>query len=113
MSSTLSQNTIQRVNRWKLAGLLSLLISGFVILLTVENLLVSALLAFVISYTLGPLVNFLERKGVERTLATAGTFLVIGAILILAGFGLFPYFGKTLSGLQEDMPRFISGVGRF
>lgn len=113
MSSTLSQNTIQRVNRWKLAGLLSLLIFTFLILLTVENLLVSALLAFVISYTLGPLVNFLERNGTPRTLATAGTFLVIGAFLILAGFWLFPYFGKTLSGLQEDMPRFISGVGRF
>jgi putative permease len=113
MSSAVSQNTLRRVNRWKLASLISLLVFSFIILITVENLLVSALLAFVISYTAGPAVNFLERQGVGRTLATAGTFLVFGLVLTCAGFWLFPYFGQTLAALQSDMPRYISGVGRF
>jgi len=113
MIETLSQSTLVRVNRFKLAALLLLLITGFVVLLTVENLLVSCLVAFVISYTLGPLVNFIERQGISRMTATAGTFAVIGVMLLLLGLWLFPYLADSLSGLQSDMPRFITGLSRF
>lgn len=113
MSSAISQNTLKRVNRWKLVALVSLIICLFVILMTVENLLTSSLLAFVISYSTGPLVNYLERQGVSRALATAGTFFVSSMVLLGLGFWLFPYLGETLSTLQSDMPRYISGVGHF
>ncbi|MGZ3722985.1 MAG: AI-2E family transporter [Bdellovibrionales bacterium] len=113
MSSTISQTTLQRVNRWKLAGLISLLVFTFIILITIENLLVSSLVAFVISYTAGPIVNFFERQGVSRTLATTGTFVVAGGILTGLGIWLFPYLGDTLSALRMDLPRYISGVAHF
>lgn len=113
MNLTVSKQTLRRVNRWKLAGLILLLLSLFILMVAVENLLVSSLLAFVLSYTLGPLVSYLERQGVSRGLSTALTFSAVGILLILVGFWLFPYFGQTLSGLQADMPRMISGVGQF
>jgi putative permease len=113
VSSTVSQTTLRRVNRWKLAGLISLLIFAFIVLATVENLLVSSLLAFVISYTAGPLVSFLERQGISRTLATTGVFLVAGLVLTGLGFWLFPYLAETLSALRADLPNYISGLGKF
>ncbi len=113
MSLAVSQTTLRRVNRWKLTGLIMLLILIFILLIKVENLLVSSLLAFVISYTLGPLVNYLERQGVSRTLSTAAIFFAMGLLLVAAGFWIFPYFGETLSALQADTPRMISGVGQF
>jgi putative permease len=94
-------------------GVVALLIFLFVALMTVDNLLVSALLAFVISYTVGPIVNYLERQGISRGLATAATFFFTGAMLILLAAWLTPYLAQTLSGLQTDLPRFIAGVGQF
>jgi putative permease len=113
MRSTVSQATLKRVNFWKLVGLICLLFFGFVVLLTVENLLVSSLLAFVISYSLAPLVSTMERQGTSRTLATVLVFVAVGLLLTLGGFMLFPYIGATLSGLQDDMPHYIQGLGRF
>jgi putative permease len=113
MTPTVSQNTLQRVNRWKLAGLVTLLVCGFIVLVAVENLLVSALLAFVISYSVGPIVNMLERHGISRTLATLATFVVAGGVLTGLGFWLFPYLAETLSALRADLPRYITGIGKF
>ncbi|MBX3020409.1 MAG: AI-2E family transporter [Bdellovibrionales bacterium] len=113
MSLAISQTTLKRANRWKLVGLLTLLLTSFVVLMAVENLLVSALLAFVISYTLGPLVNYLERQGVSRTLATTVVFAGGAGVIGLIGVWLAPYLGETISRLQADTPRYISGLGAF
>lgn len=113
MSLAVSQRMLRRSNRWKLVGLLSLLVMIFVVLITVENLLVSSILALMISYSLGPVVNYLERQGMGRTVSTAFVFVAVGVVLGLLGLWLFPYFGETFSRLQADMPRFITGVGQF
>lgn len=113
MTASVSAATLRRVNRFKLAALLTFLLFAFVALVTIDNLLVSALLAFVISYSVGPLVNYLERQGISRGVATSATFLVIGVFLFLLGLWLFPYLGESLSGLQGDMPRIIAGVSKF
>lgn len=113
MRSPVSQRTLKRVNRWKLAALLAVL-SGFIlVVLRVENMLLSALIAFVVSYTVGPGVNFLERQGVSRTLSTLIFFIAVGGVVVLACYGIAPYLGETLYRLKDDMPRFIEGVGRF
>ncbi len=110
---SVSQQTLRRINRWKLLSLLVVLVGGFLALLWVENLLVSALIAFVVSYTLGPAVNFMERQGISRAFATTFVFLVIGCALILTGVWVAPYLGETLARLKEDAPRFILGVSHF
>ncbi len=113
MRSTVSQRTLKRVNRWKLVALLSLLGGCFLIILSVENLLLSSLIAFVVSYTFGPGVNFLERHGTSRTLGTLILFALGGGMMLLFFWGIAPYLGETLLRLKDDMPRFIEGVSRF
>ena len=113
MKLTAAQLTIKRANTWKLLSLLALLLFTFVILVTIENLLVSSLVAFVISYTLAPFVSTLERQGWPRGRATVVVFLAVGVLLVGFGFWLFPYLGRTLSGLQGDMPHYIQGLGQF
>ncbi|MGE4130644.1 MAG: AI-2E family transporter [Bdellovibrionales bacterium] len=110
---SLSQKTLRRVNRWKLVALLTVLVGAIVLILSVENLLFSSLVGFVVAYMLGPIVNFLERKGLSRTVSAAMTFLFTGSLLVLVGFWVAPYLGNTLYSLKEDMPRFIVGVGQF
>lgn len=110
---TVSQAALKRANRWKLIGLICLLVLLFTIMVAVENLLLSSIVAFVVSYSFGPLVSYLERQGVSRTVATSAVFTGAGVAIALLFFWLFPYLGHTLSGLQADMPRFILGVGQF
>ncbi len=113
MRSTISQRTLKRVNRWKLAALLSVLGGVILVILSVENLLLSSLIAFVVSYTVGPGVNFLERQGVSRALSTLILFGLVGAAVVLCGYAIAPYLGETLARLKDDMPRFIEGVGHY
>lgn len=113
MSLAIPQTTLRRANRWKLIGLLALLVFSFFVVVAVENLLVSSLIAFVISYTLGPVVNYLERQGISRTLSTTAVFVSVGVVLALMGLWLAPYLGETVSRLQADMPRYISGLSEF
>jgi len=110
---TVSQAALKRANRWKLIGLICLLVLLFTIMVAVDNLLLSSIVAFVVSYSFGPLVSYLERQGVSRTVATSAVFTGAGVAIGLLFFWLFPYLGHTLSGLQADMPRFILGVGQF
>lgn len=108
-----SAATLKRSNRWKTAGLLALLLSCFLIMVLVENLLVSSILAFVIAYVLGPSVNFLERQGISRTMATIFVFFTVSVVLGLLVAWVAPYIGETTARLQLDTPRFITGVGQF
>lgn len=113
MSGTISRNMLKRANRWKLIGLLALLLFAFVLVVAIENLMVSMIIAFVISYTLGPLVNYLERHGLARGPSSGAVFVIVGAVLALIGLWLFPYLGRSLSALQDDMPHYISGLSQF
>lgn len=113
MSLTVTQAALRRSNRWKLMGLVALLSLIFILLVTIENLLVSAILALMISYILGPAVNYLERQGLERTLSTAFVFLAVGVMIVSSALWLAPYFSENLPRLQNDMPRLITGIGQF
>lgn len=110
---SISQSTLRRVNRWKLVGVLTVLLTALVVILAIDNLLVSALIAFVVSYTLGPAVNTMERQGISRALATTIVFVAIGAALALIGYWVTPYLADTVTSLKGDTPRFIEGVGHF
>lgn len=113
MTTSSNAERLRQVNRWKFAGLLFIFLSALTILLTVDNLFVSFVLAFVISYTVGPLVNRLERKGLPRVWATTGVFLSLGLLIALSGVFLFPKMSGTLTALQDESPRYIESLSRF
>ena len=111
MSVAVSPAALRRANRWKLASLFAVLILTFTLLVTVENLLVSSLIAFVFSYTLGPVVNYLERQGISRRMATSSVFTLTVVVVGLLALAVAPTIGQTFSRLQDDMPRYIDGPG--
>src|SRR5690606_11389990 len=68
------------------------------------------ILAFVISYMLGPLVNYLERAGVDRVLATSAVFILVGFALGFSISALTPLLTAQLSSLKSELPKYIEGV---
>ncbi len=75
------QKKIKRENLIKLLVFSTIILGGLVILLAVPGLLLSFLLAFVITYLFKPIVNALEKRGVSRTLAILLPFVISGFIV--------------------------------
>jgi putative permease len=92
------------------AGILG---AGIIAILMVEHLLVSSVLAFVISYLLAPLVNAMERSGLGRKAAVTALFLLLAGLLAVIVFLVLPTISRQLSHLQNQWPRFVEAVTRF
>ena len=74
----------------RLATSVGMLFFGAIIVLKVENLLLSVILAVTSSSILDPAVNSLERNGLSRKMAVSLIFLFIALILLLTIVGVLP-----------------------
>lgn len=75
-------------------------------------MLVSFLVAFVFSYMIGPLVNYLERKNIDRVLATTVLFLGLGGGIGIAIYLTYPLIAERILSLQTDAPKYVTGITR-
>jgi putative permease len=104
------QKKIKRENLLKLVVFTTIVVGGLIILLAVPGLLLSFLLAFVITYLFKPIVNALEKRGIGRTLAILLPFVIAGAI-ISAGSGMvIKRLDQQASSLQSNLPRYVNAV---
>ena len=71
-------------------------------------LVISALLY----YLLKPLVDWLEKKGVGRTLAIFLVFAGIAALLVWAGANVIPMITRQLTTFIDDLPAYIQTVNK-
>lgn len=101
---------LRTLNRIKLASFLGVLLAVVLTILNVDNLLISFLLAFVISYLLGPFVNYFERLGINRIVAAAITFLFVGGLLGVAISSLLPLIASQLGLLKVEFPKYVQGL---
>ena len=74
----------------KLFAVIGILLLCVLIILKVENILLSFVFASVTYYLLAPLVNTIERAGISRKLGVAGLFLCIVFVLLLGVYILLP-----------------------
>lgn len=104
------QLKLKREKRIKLFTVLALISLGLMIILLVDNMLLSFILAFVINYLLNPLVNSIERAGLSRNLAVLIPFTIIGVILGLGTYFLIPIVSEQMLNLKAEMPKYIDGI---
>lgn len=97
---------LKRERRIKLIAVIAVLITCFVILLAVDNLLISFVLAFVTNYLLAPIVNFLERKRVPRQAAIAIPFFAAASVVGFAIYSLLPRVTMQFSMLETQLPKY-------
>ena len=97
---------IRRERMWRMLSFVTILSLSLVIILAIKGLLASCVLAFVIAYLFAPIVDFLERRGFPRSLATMIPF-VVGAIALSIGFTLvFPLIFNQLQVLAHRLPQY-------
>ncbi|MBT4760127.1 MAG: AI-2E family transporter [Bdellovibrionaceae bacterium] len=99
-----------KVHFIKLFSFLSVLGLSVLLILKVDNLLLSSLLAFVISYLLGPLVNYMERRGLNRVASIMFLFSAMSLTIFIGLSSLYPLISSQLSSLKSDLPKYITGT---
>lgn len=100
---------IRRERLFKLLTMIAILIFSVVIILKVDNMLISLILASVIYYTLNPMVNALERGGLDRSLAILIPFVGSGVIVGLGVYLLSPLLNAQIESAKKDLPNYIDG----
>lgn len=78
------------------------------IVVVLQTILPPVVFALLLFYLLNPLVDFLNKHGVPRTLSITLTYLVIFGLLILGGFQLVPVIEEQSRDLADNFPSLIN-----
>jgi len=97
------------IKSFVLSGIL--LISVFIVI-AVDNILVSIVLAFVINYLLAPVVNAAERGGVSRKAAVAALYFLMATAAVAGVYLLLPAVSLQLLSLKSELPQFVEGTAK-
>ena len=92
----------------QLVVLLGLLVGGFVVVLTMGDMLAPVLASLVIAYLLEGLVAPLERMGLPRLVAVVIVFVLFLIVLGLILFGLMPLLSRQVSQLVQQLPSMVA-----
>ena len=110
MGLSVRDHHLKITNRIKLFVCIGIVMVGLLVLLTVENMLLSCLLAFTASYLLDPCINYLERLQLSRFFATCLAF-VLGLIALTILVTLTaPFISTQVTTFQSELPKYIEGT---
>lgn len=93
-----------RLLNWLLLGLLA--IGMYVLRAKLGTALAPFVYALLLAYLLAPLVAFLERQKLSRTMAIAGVYLLLMVSLILLGVFVIPTIVAQINSLAKQLPAF-------
>lgn len=111
ISSTPEQKIrLKRINIIRLLVFLGILTVTGSVLFLINNLFISFLLAFVISYLARPLIAPLERAGLSYNGALIFIFLTSISLIGFLGIWGFPLISQQINNLQTEWPRYSEGL---
>ena len=100
------ENTLRRERRIKTFAVIAVLLVAVVIIVAIDYMLAAFVSAFVVNYLLSPIVNALERRGVERRIAILIPFLSMGFLIGLSIYSLLPLVSEQFSHLETQLPKY-------
>ena len=96
----------------KLSAVVGILLLCVLIILVIENILLSFVFASVTYYVLAPIVNAIERAGISRKLGVSALFLGIFFVCLIGVYVLLPVLTGQISAFKNELPALIDGVTR-
>lgn len=110
MVATERQRKIRNKHLIQYAAFFGLLLFFACILLAIEGLLLSFVIAVVLTYLLSPFVSYLEGNGFSRIISTFIVFAFFSGILILGITLLSPFLVEQFQTLRLEAPKYIDGT---
>lgn len=78
-----------------------------------SDIVLAIILSIILAYFLNPLVNYLQKKGLKRTVSTAIVYIGIVIILAILLVSFIPRTGKEIKNLGENLSVYISNFNTF
>ena len=94
----------------KLLAVVGILLLCVLIILVIENILLSFVFASVTYYLLAPIVNAIERAGISRKLGVSALFLGIFFVCLIGVYVLLPVLTSQISAFKNELPVLIEGI---
>jgi len=110
---SIAMRAIERERKLKLFFFLGTLGLLFVTILLIKNVFVSLLLAFVIYFTLAPIVDLLERQGFSRQWSTTIPFMLLTLLMVGLVQVFSPILVAQITSLKVEFPRYVDASVRF
>jgi putative permease len=110
MQITERQRSIRLQHRIQLAAFFGLLLAMACILFAVQGLLLSFIIAVVLSYLLSPFVSYFEGNGFSRVFSTFIVFAFFFGLLVLGIALLSPFVVVQFQALKLEGPKYIEGT---
>jgi putative permease len=85
-----------------------LLLSGFLVVIYLGEMLAPVLASLVIAYLLEGLIGLMQRRGVPRLIAVWTAFLLFVVVLVFLIFGLVPLLSTQVAQFAQELPRMIT-----
>lgn len=108
-----SSPLLRRERRIRLAAVLLILAAALGLVIFVDGVLVSLVIAFVLKYMLNPFVARLERRGLSRQWSVVIPFTVLVVALGVLVASLVPSGRAQIGELQLEWPRIKQGMQQF
>lgn len=91
---------------WSLIGILVLIYIAFQLLVRISIIFPPLVLAFLVIYTLNPIVTRLEKRGVPRLLGAIGAYVVLLGGLALVIILSIPFISHQVQQLSDRWPEY-------
>jgi putative permease len=101
---------IKRERLFRLAAVFFIITVLTAIVLAVENLLLSLVLAFAATYLITPFVRHLEKIGLNRNLAILIPYISLFALATAVIFIAIPLAVAQTQELRQELPKYIEGI---
>ncbi|OFZ19365.1 MAG: hypothetical protein A2Z20_01905 [Bdellovibrionales bacterium RBG_16_40_8] len=107
------RNLRLRHHQWiKMVTFFGALLAGLVVLIVIKNLLLSVVIAIMITYIISPLVSYIEGTGISRIIAILIVYCAVSTILGLAIWAVTPLLIDQVTLLRGRLPDYVEGTVR-
>lgn len=103
----------KNATRWRLILLVMLVAFTFYFLYLVRTILPTFILAALLAYILNPIVNWLEKNHIKRTVAILLIYFTVSSMFLLSIVWGFPVIVRELQDFIEAIPTFTEQIRMF
>jgi len=83
------------------------IIAAIWLAITLKEVIVALLLAFILAMAINPLVDYFQKKKVPRTISVVGVILAVAAIIFLVIRLIVPPFASEITGIINNRAEYV------
>lgn len=108
-----------RINKKKGLPIIAIIIFVYIFFLLTQKYeilsetLITIIISVILSYLFNPIINYLEKHNIPRSLGILMLYVVILGIIIAISFSIIPRLGREIGGLLAISPEYFKDISEF